>query len=131
MTFWWPIWLSGIQHNFLVSDLTAIQRLNIIIAHALWILKASLAPHFALLLIEWKKQFLASLKYLFIINAFNRLQGHNLIFFLFQRAQCIILHSICICLSYSHYMFLSRISTITYSTLGWNIAFWPFFQRNP
>ena len=47
-----PIWLSGNQHDFLVSDLTAIRRLNIIIAHAQWILKASLAPHFALLLSE-------------------------------------------------------------------------------
>ena len=91
-----PRWLSGIQHNFLVSDLTAIQRLNIIIAHALWIPKTSLAPHFALLLIEWKKQYLASLKYLFIINAFNRLQGHNLSLFVSESSMDYFAFNLCL-----------------------------------
>ena len=100
-----PIWLSGGQYDFLVSNITfwypiwqqyGVLRLNIIIAHALWILEASLAPHFALLLIEWKKQYLASLKYLFIINAFNRLQGHNLSLFVSESSMDYFAFNLCL-----------------------------------
>ena len=89
-----PIWLSGNQHNFLVSDLTAIRRLNIIIAHAQWILKASLAPHFALLLSERNNTW----------QVWNTclLSMHSTVYkgttwvYLFKRAQWNILHSICV-----------------------------------
>ena len=81
MTFWYPIWQQ-------YGVLTLLLLMHCGFLKSVWL-------HAFCIAFEWKKQYLASLKYFFIINAFNRL-GHNLSLFVSESSMDYFAFSLCL-----------------------------------